>query len=103
MFEEYFDDSFDTIIRKKGNYFKNYYECLFTLVAVCLECYNVEIIRIQDSNKNVGRIQFIKHGERKRKSSIYSIEKKNLETLGLTILMLRKLRGNTNVYCMSEI
>lgn len=44
MFEEYFNDSFDTVIRKKGNYLKNYYECLFPSVPVCLEYQYVKII-----------------------------------------------------------
>jgi hypothetical protein len=44
MFEEYFNESFDTVIRKTGNYLKNYYECLFPSVAVCLGYYYAEII-----------------------------------------------------------
>jgi len=51
VFEEYFNDSFDTIIRKKGNYFKNFQVRLFPSVTICLEYYYVEIIRVQDSNK----------------------------------------------------
>ena len=69
MFVEYCNDRFDTLIRKKGNYLQNYYECPFPKVARCLQYYYVEIIRIHDSNKTVGRIQFIEHGERNRKGS----------------------------------
>lgn len=39
---------------------------------MCLEYDYVETIRIQDNNKNVGRIQFIKHGEPNREGSVYS-------------------------------